>query len=343
MIILTNCLTEVVDEGCRKVANSLIRRLKAADPACRVISYESSSRLSDVHMHINKWMLSPKLARYLCREKEPVLYVPSPAKMLPLAIRLQVLSLFAKKGIRVILPMQFPMGKLARWLFPSGRVQIIALSRQVQQYYEQVLGKAAMRLKVGVDLQKFVPAPERRETLRQQYGLPKDKPIVLHVGHLKQERNIEVLTKIDPDLHVVLAVSTQTADQQDAQLRKQLQELSHITVFDTYLPHIEELYQLADVYLFPVTDPHGCISSPISVLEAAACGIPVVTTPFGAGEELLKHDGFYEIGSFDPQRLNALLRQAYREKTCTRTAVTEYDWDIAVRQVLSAEQKEESL
>ena len=43
----------------------------------------------------------------------------------------------------------------------------------------------------------------------------------------------------------------------------------------------EELYQLSDAYLFPVLDPSGAIEMPLSVLEAMACGVPVLTTPFG--------------------------------------------------------------
>ena len=60
MIILSNCLTDTVDEGCRKVANSLIRRIKKTEPQTMVVSYESTSGLSDIHISLNKLMSKRK-------------------------------------------------------------------------------------------------------------------------------------------------------------------------------------------------------------------------------------------------------------------------------------------
>ena len=330
MVILSNCLTPVADEGCRKVANSLVWRLKQADPANTVISYESQSELSDVHICINKWMLSGKLAALLRKKKEPLLYVPSPAKMLPLAIRVFILSLFASKGVKVLVSMRFPVGTAAKWLLKLSRAQVITIAEEDHSYYEKILGSKACRLKVGVDAEKYVPASELRQKLRQEYGIPEDKIVVLHVGHLRPERNIETLMELDDRFHGVLVVSTQTAHERDARLRQRLEEKGNITILDAYLPRIEEVYQMSDVYLFPVVDQHACIASPLSALEAAACDLPVVTTAFGALKELLDKDGFYEITSFEKKSFNNLLLKAHEEKKSTRDSVLEYDWNMAV-------------
>ncbi len=56
-----------------------------------------------------------------------------------------------------------------------------------------------------------------------------------------------------------------------------------------YLPEIVELYQAADAYVFPVppnpADP-SAIDLPLSVLEAAACNLPILATRFGALPDL---------------------------------------------------------
>ena len=109
MIVLSNCLTDRADEGCRKVVASLVRRIEKAAPETLVISCGSDSALCDRHIPVNKLMLSFRLAKLLRRQKEPVLYLPAPAKMRATAIRLYVLSRFAKWGLRVLLPMEFPV------------------------------------------------------------------------------------------------------------------------------------------------------------------------------------------------------------------------------------------
>ena len=47
------------------------------------------------------------------------------------------------------------------------------------------------------------------------------------------------------------------------------------------MENIEEIYQLSDCYFFPTTDAIEAIEFPLSVLEAMACNLPIITTPFG--------------------------------------------------------------
>jgi glycosyltransferase involved in cell wall biosynthesis len=105
---------------------------------------------------------------------------------------------------------------------------------------------------------------------------------VLHVGHLKSSRNLDVLKAVKrhlPEAEVVLAVSSSTVPNQ--RVVNELEEAG-VRIINRYVPHIEELYQLADCYLFPVKDTQGCAELPLSVLEALACGLRVVTRRFGA-------------------------------------------------------------
>lgn len=335
MIILSNCLTKTADEGCRKVACSLIGRIKKEEPQTTVVTYESGQGLGDLHFKLNKLMLSGKLSRLLREKKEPLLYVPAPAKMRAAAIRIFLLSLFARWSLQVILVMTFPMDRLSSWLLRKSSARIITLSRSAWQHYKEALGEQVVYLKTGVDIEKFCPVDDRqKDALRRKYGIPPGKLVALHVGHLKTERNVQQLLKLDEKWHSVLAVSTLTATEQDLQLRRQLEESRNLTLIDWYIPNIEELYQLADVYLFPVVQSHRCIDVPLSALEAAACGIPVVATPFGELKELLGKPGFYEITSFEPAQLNNLMANAASDSTNPRQSVLEYDWEITVQQAL---------
>ena len=50
-------------------------------------------------------------------------------------------------------------------------------------------------------------------------------------------------------------------------------------VWRDYLKNIEETYALADCYIFPV-EKGNSILMPLSVMEAMACNLPVISTKF---------------------------------------------------------------
>ena len=49
-----------------------------------------------------------------------------------------------------------------------------------------------------------------------------------------------------------------------------------VKIHKGYLEHVEEIYQMADVYLFPTRSAEFVISVPLSVMEALSCGVPVI-------------------------------------------------------------------
>ena len=335
MIILSNCLTQTADEGSVKVANNLIKWIKKSAPETLIVSYERQSPLSQRHLSLNKLLLNRSLIKLLRQEKKPVLYIPFPAGMLPTALRIFVLSRFARWDLQVMITMQGSMNKMAQWLIKASGAKVMAISQSTWEVYRDLIGQRALQLKTGVDTERFCPVePAHKTALREKYGLPQGENIVLHVGHLKAGRNIGHLLNLDEKWHVLLVVSTWKASQQDAALRSALEQKQNLTLIDEYQPNIEELYQLADVYFFPVVDARHCIDVPLSALEAAACGIPVVTTPYGEMKELIEKDGFYKIESFEPAKLNALLHKAVAERKNPRQSVLEYDWNMAVEKLL---------
>ncbi len=335
MIVLTNCLTQTADEGCLKVAVSLVKRIKEKAPETTIIGYERESKLCDVFLPLNKLMLSGKLMGLLRKKKQPVLFVPFSAKMRSTALRTLVVSLFARGRVQLLQSMYSPMGTLAKLLIKLSGASLLCLSEDSYQYYGEKLGKQAVYLRTGVDTEKFSPVTTaQKAALRKKYGLPNDKPIVLHVGHLKEARNIGWFLNLDAQYHGLLVVSTHNPDQQDEKLRQALLAKENLTLIDAYLPDIQEIYQLADVYLFPVVEVKGCIDAPLSAMESAACSLPVVATPFRELKTLLKQEGFYEIRDFASDSLHTLLQTAISEQRDPRPAILPYDWNYAVETLL---------
>jgi glycosyltransferase involved in cell wall biosynthesis len=160
----------------------------------------------------------------------------------------------------------------------------------------------------GFDESRFKPVDkEQKKRLRSKYNLPSDRYIILHVGHIKESRNMQAFLKYRDWGSDILPVVK--AGEVEQPWIKRLR-LAGIIVIDEYIEAVHELYQAADCYLFPVALPTGALEFPLSVVEAAACNLPVLTTRFGALPGIFSEgDGLIYIGSSAeiPQKL-ALLR-----------------------------------
>lgn len=333
MLILTNGLTDVVDEGFLKVANSLVKRIKSkAEKSTHIITYDRKSNLSDRHIEVNKLLLNKELKSIIRERNEKLLYIPFPAKPIATALRVFNLSRYAKKGLSVVITMTDGLDFFSRLLLKLSGAKIILFSEAAKNTYASVVGdERVVYLKTGVDCQQFAPlSAEEGAALKSQFGFDPGKKLVLHVGHLNEGRNIAQLEKLATEYSVLLVTSTLT--QQDAALKARL-EGAGVRIIDSYIPNIQQVYQMCDVYFFPVLAAGNCIDMPLSCLEAAACNKPVITTDYGEMSAFRGKSGFYFIDSFDEQSLKTLVQKALSESSSPRSAVIDYDWRNAVRTI----------
>jgi glycosyltransferase involved in cell wall biosynthesis len=178
----------------------------------------------------------------------------------------------------------------------------------------------------GVDSIRFAPVTwERKRALRRAYDVPEDATVVLHVGHLNRKRNISwlELRAEAGEVYPLAVVSSSTPH--DPFVADDLTEAG-VHLIDRYLPNIHEIFQLADAYLFPVQRPDSAIGVPLSVLEAMACNLHVLTTPFG-GLPLMfpEGEGLWFFNSVE--ELPSLLdRVCGAPAPRTRELVLPYDW-----------------
>ena len=132
----------------------------------------------------------------------------------------------------------------------------------------------------GVDTERFVPISEDvKEKLREKYGIDKEKFVILHVGHIRGVRGLQIFNKIqkeDENNQVIIIGSAYF--KRDEELYETLKNNGCI-IWNSYFKNIEEIYALADCYMFPVTKGNS-IFMPLSVMEAMACNLPVITTKF---------------------------------------------------------------
>ena len=307
-----------VDEGMKKIASyykeGLVRR-----------HHQVSTK--DVRA-----VLRPTSWRELRKAKPDIIhYVPGPS---PISFLLTRFARMASPGAKAIMSATHPNFHGVFSLFtPLIRLLksdlLLVQSTGTEQMLRRLGCKTAF-LPSGVDMSRFSPVSDAtRRQLREKYGLNQSKFVVLHTGHLNRTRNIEVLSRLQQgDRQVIVVASTTT--RASADIRHRL-EKSGCLVLTGYQPEVEELYQLADCYVFPTTDERGSVQMPLSVLEAMSCNLPVVTTRFGALPRFIEpEDGVIYIEHEDDMEKELNKIQTGSLEVRTRDKVVPYSWENIV-------------
>jgi glycosyltransferase involved in cell wall biosynthesis len=289
-----------MDEGIKKVAYILIDMLSKECDVLGLCKY--GMNVGNLPIRVipsNRLLLSYRLRKEVKNfNPDVVLYIPSASMTFYSFLRLKLLKSYTPnaKAVMIILQPKVLQKLRKKIIQPFLRPDLILAPSNKICDYVSGLGCKARFIPLGVDTQKFVPVTEQRKgELRKKYGIPPDKFIILHIGHINYGRNLRALKSLQGDENRIIIVSSTSTPEdtpKDVTLQKEL-ESEEIIIFDKYIDSIEEVYQLSDCYAFPVTLEQGCISIPLSVLEAMACNLPVITTKFGGLSKLFtERDGF---------------------------------------------------
>lgn len=331
LVVVSGALDPPDDEGTRRFARTLTRY--ASSKGIGVIAVSGTDPILT-----QKFLLSSRLITAIRRSgAKTVIYISDGSASVGSFLRVAVLRAIA--GVRVVLIALWfnpkrPIGEfLARAIGPN---LVLTPSSGLLDYLHH-LGLRASFVPMGVDVERFHPVDGiTKRDLRRRHGLPEDHQIVLHVGHLQPLRNLEWLTEVRKTINATVLMVVGTSTGVDPDVRKLLDN-QRIRLIDSYLPRVEEVYQLADVYAFPVMNERGAISVPLSVLEAMACNLPVVTTPFGSLPRMFAGgDGLWFADSSRAFTRTVEGALGIPEGAVrTREKVLQYSWDRVVEGILS--------
>ncbi len=231
----------------------------------------------------------------------------------------------------------------SRWAVPLFKPDLILSQSKRFENFFKTRGFYVKFFPNGVDCQKFTPSNETEKLhLRKKFGLPEDKIIVLHIGHIKLNRNLEIFRGIQKIGDVQVVVVGGTTERADETLIRDFQN-SGIIVFHQFFKDISPFYKMADFYVFPLKDTGnkfptsynqiGAIDLPLSVLEAMACNLPVISRPFGALPRIFQSGDGLLFCHTDADILNAVKEVSSGLISNTRQKVLPYNWDGLVEQV----------
>lgn len=189
------------------------------------------------------------------------------------------------------------------------------------------VGWSAFFVPNGVDLLRFSPSSASQKlALRQEAGIPTGRRLLLHVGPIKYSRNVHWLTDLTSERSLLLILTRPTCED-DSELVENFVNRGAV-VAKEFKPNVESIYQMADILVFPPTNPRSCVETPLSVLEAMSCNLPIVSTRFGAlpiiGEGVA---GLHFVSTREELVQTSLRLEIDGEELHTREAVTRYSWD----------------
>lgn len=326
------------DEGIKSYAWHLAGELGKAHEVLALTTFIRATQGGQAqrfcNVPANKLFLSLPLACRVRRFRpEVIFYVPTAAATPFSFWRARVLKLYGGGAPVVLVALQVRRyGRVARWVMAHLPPNLVLAQAERTRASLAFLGPRLRLIPPAVDLERFRPATaERRAELRRAYGIEPQSRVILHVGHLNRGRNVQALVPLQrPGQQVVVVGSTSTS--QDEELVQELIRAG-VRVIREYVPDIAELYQLADCYVFPVRGETSAIDLPLSVLEAMACDLPVVSTPFGGLAALGAGKGLCYVE--DESRLGEAVEACKRlVHPGTRETVAPFAWSRVIPTIL---------
>ena len=344
--IISEDISQPIDEGIKHFAYSLIKACtgdyKVLGLTARASGHVDNSNVSQVNT--NKLFFGPGL-RTVFRRFQPdvICYVPSASATLFSFLRSRILkqSWPAARVVMISLPPRhynLVSRQAIRFLSPD----MVFVQNETAMKGLSILGCQTKLLPSGVDLEKFTPVSiEKKTELRNKYHLEPQKYTILHVGHATAGRNIELLTQVQQRYNAqVIFVGSSLQHEDGYMLTSRLRE-NGVFILDDYYPNIEEIYQLADCYLFPVFSDQACIGVPLSVLEAMACNLPVVSVRYGNLPAQFE-EGHGLVFAETPEKLiQGIATVRNLNGDCqTREKVTPYSWRMIARYIIETANQE---
>jgi glycosyltransferase involved in cell wall biosynthesis len=149
----------------------------------------------------------------------------------------------------------------------------------------------------SVDAAKFCPVPDQKKhELRNKLRIPQKDKIVTFTGRLVSYKGLPLLLRVWNEIQrqqnsaKLLLVGSGGLDIHNCEkeLKKYVKEngLENSVHFTGNVNNVHQYLQASDLFVFPTENE----AFGISLVEAMACGLPVISTSVGGVKDIVKHN-----------------------------------------------------
>jgi glycosyltransferase involved in cell wall biosynthesis len=341
ILMISEALSAPFDEGIKNVAFSLYKHLKTKSDLVAVTGKENdTNNLTIEKIGLNKMFLNIGLRRLITKHTpDIILYLPEASITFNSFIRAKILKMMSGTAKVIVLGVQH-RGYTSTQEFILSKLlkpDLLLLMGKADESFFLSRGIMVKVLSPAVDCIKFAPSTKaEREKIRGEYNIPNNKTVVLHVGHIKANRNIECLLELQKIDNIQVVLVGSTSMETDHNLKHALVR-SGIKIIDVYMPDISKIYGMADIYVFPVLGGvTGAIDMPLSVLEAMACNLPVITTRFRALPDFFREDSSFRYFDTKEELAGLIKDMDINEEINNNKKMRPFTWNIFADEVLAA-------
>jgi alpha-1,6-mannosyltransferase len=186
---------------------------------------------------------------------------------------------------------------------------------------------------LGVDIAIFTKALDKFAT-RTDFGIPKDRTVLLYVGRLAAEKNVKTLFEAFTLLAEEAPGRFHLFIVGDGHYRDEVMELRKSTGAMTWLSYcsdqqqLAKIYRAADLFVHPgVQETFGLVA-----LESQACGTPVVGIHGSYMDRIIFADQTHWAKENSPESLAAAIRAMIKTdlgaagNEASRRVIQRYSW-----------------